>query len=363
MKTLVVTLKQHTPLIHFQHDQEGATLRASEVKPKLDRYILTKLGKGDYEEGLREAKKMNWLIGKGDYPALDFKVRIVSQEKINDFHLKSYRNNKGKWTTEKFPLLLANMGGQDCKEDLMNLIMYRSNKIYLYCVDSKLYEKLKKLMPYFMENTNFGQRSNKGFGSFTVKSIEGECGKKTNISDSCIEGNPSFMDFCLIKEKDVNDLIYSLSIQKKLFSVIERFWNKLREYVNEDQAIEYDIIDSVESYIKGMKYVQLDQDQVSRFPAPVMFKPIIYTTKCKDGNEELGCNIYIMFDSGFMQRLRNKYSNQINVNGFEVKIDHISDLEYIDSFIETLLHEKYINWRENINKEWIRIEFYKENED
>ena len=44
MHTLKVTLKQHTPLIHFQHDQEGATLRASEVKPKLDRFILTRLG-------------------------------------------------------------------------------------------------------------------------------------------------------------------------------------------------------------------------------------------------------------------------------------------------------------------------------
>jgi hypothetical protein len=34
-----VRLKQHTPMIHFQHDQAGATLRATEVKPKLDRYV------------------------------------------------------------------------------------------------------------------------------------------------------------------------------------------------------------------------------------------------------------------------------------------------------------------------------------
>jgi len=51
MYNFKITLKQHTPLIHFQHDQEGATLRASEVKPKLDRFILTKLGNGDYENG------------------------------------------------------------------------------------------------------------------------------------------------------------------------------------------------------------------------------------------------------------------------------------------------------------------------
>ena len=136
MHTLTVKLKQHTPLIHFQHSQQGATLRASEVKPKLDRFILAKLGTleelGDanydiisdeefqrvadsYPEGnfddlsLREqyleigryiatekgwfhngevsdrckigkyiAAQKGWLVGKGDHPALDYKMRIRS---------------------------------------------------------------------------------------------------------------------------------------------------------------------------------------------------------------------------------------------------------------------------------------------
>lgn len=37
------TLQQHTPLIHFQHAEAGATLRATEVKPKLDRYLAERL--------------------------------------------------------------------------------------------------------------------------------------------------------------------------------------------------------------------------------------------------------------------------------------------------------------------------------
>ena len=40
---LVFQLKQHTPMLHFQHDQTGATLRATELKPKLDLYIMRKL--------------------------------------------------------------------------------------------------------------------------------------------------------------------------------------------------------------------------------------------------------------------------------------------------------------------------------
>ena len=33
------TLLAQTPMIHFQHDQSGAALRPSEVKPKFDRYL------------------------------------------------------------------------------------------------------------------------------------------------------------------------------------------------------------------------------------------------------------------------------------------------------------------------------------
>ena len=48
MYKLRFILKQHTPLIHFQHDQDGATLRATEVKPKLDRFLIEKFK----EEGI-----------------------------------------------------------------------------------------------------------------------------------------------------------------------------------------------------------------------------------------------------------------------------------------------------------------------
>ncbi len=36
---LEITLKQHTPIIHFQHDQDGATLRATEVKSHLNTLV------------------------------------------------------------------------------------------------------------------------------------------------------------------------------------------------------------------------------------------------------------------------------------------------------------------------------------
>lgn len=42
---LTIQLTCQAPMIHFQHYEKGATLRASEVKPKLDEYLVKKLRK------------------------------------------------------------------------------------------------------------------------------------------------------------------------------------------------------------------------------------------------------------------------------------------------------------------------------
>jgi hypothetical protein len=69
MQTIYFKVKQHSPLIHFQHQQERATLRASEVKPKLDRFIINKYG------GVAELRKIHpdWF-GSNKHDALDYKI-------------------------------------------------------------------------------------------------------------------------------------------------------------------------------------------------------------------------------------------------------------------------------------------------
>jgi len=46
---LEFTLKQHTPLIHFQSNQKGATLRATELKPKLDKFLIEQFQKDNID--------------------------------------------------------------------------------------------------------------------------------------------------------------------------------------------------------------------------------------------------------------------------------------------------------------------------
>ena len=212
MNSLTIKLKQHTPLIHFQHDQEGATLRASEVKPKLDKYILTQLGGGDYKKGKAEAKTKGWLVGKGDHPALDYKMRIevgklsspkeylfasyLKRDKIGELEglgIKAISNTtffaqekengkireKKDWDT---------IGKKGLLWNDVTLCIFSLNNDLISCVQEKIAN--------FFLCTNFGTRSDKGFGSFTVVSINEKTDNVPNTIEKYMEAFKTYYEFC-----------------------------------------------------------------------------------------------------------------------------------------------------------------------
>ena len=236
MKTLKILLKQHTPLIHFQHDQEGATLRASEVKPKLDRFIIEQ----DYENDFEQCKEL--LVGynpknsfalkekfqKG-YRALNYKIRIEVGKINPTIRLQSERGNNGKYysywrrngnRTEEFPLLLSNMGGKNSEDELINFSFYDEIYLFITCKNDDLYDSLSYYIDLFFANNNFGQRSSKGFGSFSVVKINDE--KKTFPNE--FKGT-HYLQFELNGNID-------LSFQNKVFQVIDFYWKCLKSGIN-----------------------------------------------------------------------------------------------------------------------------------
>lgn len=176
MKTLTVTLKQHTPLIHFQHDQYGATLRASEVKPKLDRFLLRILG-GDkgYEEGFKIAKEKGWLVekkGKHPHPALDYKMRIEAIN-LNKGRMEGYLGyNQDRYGNNRpipVPMFFGNMKKQDQKTPFIEKGFSLCDQLELsfsYIKEDLRNHILMNLSSFLMQ-TNFGTRQSKGFGSFS----------------------------------------------------------------------------------------------------------------------------------------------------------------------------------------------------
>jgi len=191
---LCFTLKQHTPLIHFQANQNGATLRATELKPKLDRFLIEVFEKEgvDYKD---------FLI-KGQEKALDYKVKIIDKCKYDKYYIFSFLNPNQKKALQnlniKFiapslyfaqekeykdlftPLQQKNKNEKKSykvNEDILkNISRYalfpRENqclKIEIVTKNSDLLERIKKKHIYrFFAKENFGTRQNKGFGSFSI---------------------------------------------------------------------------------------------------------------------------------------------------------------------------------------------------
>lgn len=247
MKTLKVTLKQHTPLIHFQHDQYGATLRASEVKPKLDEYIIaTEFGnnfqkvKSYLKRGANISDDKLEEKFENGFRALDYQLKIVADEEqkldvmLNTKERETMEEQSDgsrrrviKYVTEDFPMLLSNMGGKEAPSELANLVMYDYVVMTIIINDDHLLDILRAVLPKFFALTNFGQRSTKGFGSFTVFRYNAEKPINWDASSYYESGCP-YMAFYVAKETHISEK----AKQTAIMGVIDFYWKCLKAGIN-----------------------------------------------------------------------------------------------------------------------------------
>lgn len=194
------TLKQHTPIIHFQSEQHGATLRATELKPKFDKFLIDYVFKNDknkYEE---------YLIDK-DKNALNYKVKVFNQANTISTP-KAYVNQKKE--TDK-TVYQAPYFADASKSILANMAI----KIEFLCFNTKLKEVIDQYKDHFFLYENFGTRQNKGFGSFLRSDI-----KENEIVDILLAH--SNQAFFLTNYKDYQDA----------FLKIDTFYKKLKMGIN-----------------------------------------------------------------------------------------------------------------------------------
>ncbi len=270
---LTFKLKQHTPIIHFQHDQHGATLRVTEVKPKLDRFILKKLGNDDYEKGKEIAKSKGWLVGKGEHPALDYKLRfepikdksyylffsflnddrkknlanyIKSNKLINKkdeidvkiiapspyfanndkvkFNGDSVARNRSKFEELRYGVLAnENIKGVITSFNTHKCQVSLNNQTYK---DITLLELIHKVLTEFFLINNFGTRQNKGFGSFTVVEINEKKVSYDKVTNM-ISNSTSFTYKIQGKVETINDI----------FKLIDNYYKKIKNKPSKKSTI------------------------------------------------------------------------------------------------------------------------------
>lgn len=158
---LTFTLKQHTPLIHF-HDQTGATLRATEVKPKLDKFIVEKI---------IEEKNHGTNLEKAFE---EVKIHLVGYSPKEESKLKDRFINDG-YRALNYKLRLS----ADLKSAIDIKIINAEKKAHIYnniagnflFLQTELKDIVKKLIVDFFSIHNFGNRQSKGYGCFTIDEI------------------------------------------------------------------------------------------------------------------------------------------------------------------------------------------------
>ncbi len=207
MATLEIKLKQHTPMWHFQWNQPGCALRVTELKPKLDKFLIQKLG------GRNKVPDNYWVDPQKkydeDFYALDYKVNIIPLGEPSDF------------SKTKFNLFFANMGEDNNKK----YPIYYNEGLYcrFFSLNEKLINEIGKHLDAFFATTNFGNRQSKGFGSFLLEN-------KNDLNQSGASYKFTINVPREIRKKDKYVHIKPLSADyfQELFKKLETFYKALR---------------------------------------------------------------------------------------------------------------------------------------
>lgn len=174
-------LKQQTPLLHFQYSQPHATLRASEVKPMLDRFMQNFIEKhnlkipGDWyidiPEGNSFAKPFNYKMSI----RTDADPETIDLGKSNSLYfanMKQKDNPPAKALTFKCKDSNGKIINGVKLETLCFLETKAENsenlKGFGLSDEFSLNELIGFVLPAFFALTCFGTRATKGFGSFNV---------------------------------------------------------------------------------------------------------------------------------------------------------------------------------------------------
>lgn len=227
---LTLELEPQSPLIHFQAREAGATLRASEVKPKLDQFLISKLKKqrAPGEAPSVDPKLLLPAVSGKNVTALNYRMQIFCQEPPavvvinNDRSLT--KDNPGYRGLPNYPVFYANSGIKEAQEQRLGVVS--SPTVVIRCFIPELRALISAHVEEFFLVTNFGTMQNKGFGGFLPKN----CDPK-----------PAQMR-AFLAEKTGTDLCFRMQIPgsarrdptdfSACFKWIERFYRLMKSGVN-----------------------------------------------------------------------------------------------------------------------------------
>lgn len=389
MAKLRVPLKQHTPMIHFQYNQCNASLRGTELKPKLDQFLLDKFFKNNiesYEKYLIGFDEKKLKKESSRTKAFDYKVRVKNIKKFEGKTLDAHSLFFGNLTSNK-----------EESQNKYSFVFYHSLDLEIVSFHKELIEIIVRCLPKFLMHTNFGTRQSKGFGSFFINDANQYFidGKQFRYDKRTIEEIRQMKYWFTISERSANEA----DKLKKVFDKIELFYNSMRKGLKrkglkcepcikdyfEAQHIQWDkeaikeyyfnkeessLIEEKTEEKQERKLVKdlfgLSSDEkwgdcritkehmeddnnkkIERFPSPIFFKPL--------QNNNSGYTVYFEITPESSKQIQELLGKTFKINkimGNEVKStlnletpNHFSFDEFFHSIFVEKYYKKFKSWR------------------
>lgn len=245
-----VKLKQYSPIIHFQSEQYGATLRATELKPKLDKFLIKYVFNNK-----KEAYKDYLLSSSNGKEALNYKVQINT----NSIPVETrpvYKNNS---------LYFGNIGDNNEQKQftLQTNIVFN---VDFFSYNNEFLDIIKEFLSSFFATTNFGTRQNKGFGSFYIFD-----GNRITIDDIKKELTKCKKRFLYIDYSKGNDRFPTT--HETILSDIDIIYKLMKSGINFPKSKNYE-----SCYYKGFIYEYMLENGVGnekRYIKENFFRPIV----------------------------------------------------------------------------------------
>lgn len=219
---ITFTLTQITPIAHFDYDNECVTptIRVTEVKPKLDRFLKKMYSRSHTDESMPEDRFIVDSSGERT-EALDYKMHITPRANSS----QQFRISKNDYSNKYN--FLANMSGDEARsggahEDAARFVMENcllSGQIVSFHESLLAFMNkpiVKNLTPIdmFFACTNFGMRQDKGFGEF--------------VTNPLLLQGPSASDlFEEVLNSVYGNYVYSTELEKGRKGVLRKEFNDL----------------------------------------------------------------------------------------------------------------------------------------
>lgn len=356
----VYHLKQVTPMWHFQSYEKGCCLCASEVKPKLDKFL---------------SKKGLMFNGNGnvDQKSFDYKLSFVAPDEnpvLDNF---------------KSPLFFGNTRNKndDSRNDKQAVFYKNEIIVKIFSFNNLVLNEIDKNIREFFLTTSFGTRQDKGFGCFVISDSTSD----TRSDSTILEEVASYVFKVQLAETSVADKNdWEERTFYKLFNYILYFHKMIRSGINEPkykkEGKEY-VLDEYGKKVLDEKrtfYYKSFMYHYAKSLGETWDKPVIrhnfelfndkYKRICvsRNINEERYKSSKILFRDALglatdqswtkyksMDSDRKFRVDQIKIRG-QKRIGNSDGYDSVDRFKSPILYRPYLNLENSVNKVYLILD-------